>query len=145
MMPRTTASIRYKFNEIRFLERKSGFTLIEMLVALVILAVASVAIYGRAGQSVSQLYSLEQRTIANWIAQDHITKLRIGRRNTTEPIAAGTEREEVYAASRLWDLRVETTETDHPWMHRVEVYVAPVTEAGVADPVHTSTAFIGRY
>ena len=62
------------------LARSRGFTLIEMLVALVILAVASVAIYGRSGQAVATLYSLKQHTMANCIEQDHLTKMQLQKR-----------------------------------------------------------------
>jgi len=132
-----------------------GFTLIEMMVALVILAVASVAIYGRSGQAVSALYSLEQRTLANWIAQDHMTKLRLRQRairlqapdpESIPPLETGGEAEEVFTAGRLWSIQVDVSDTDLETMKRVEIEVAVVSEeAGRSTPIVTTVGFLGRY
>lgn len=132
-----------------------GFTLIEMLVALVILAVASVAIYGRSGQAVAGLYSLEQRTLANWIAQDHLTKLRLRQRSlrlqapdpaAIPPVDTGGESEEIFTAGRLWSIQVDISETELETMKRVEIEVAVVSEdAGRSDPILTTVGFLGQY
>ena len=132
-----------------------GFTLIEMLVALVILAVASVAIYGRSGQAVAALYSLEQRTLANWIAQDHMTKLRLRQRSLRlqapdpseiPPVDSGGESEEVFTAGRLWSIQVDISETELDTMKRVEIEVSTVSEeAGRSDPILTTVGFLGQY
>ena len=124
----------------------AGFTLIEMLVALVILAVASVAIYGRSGQAVSTLYSLEQRTLANWIAQDHLTRLRLNQRFSEDPILTGSDSEELFTAGRLWAIDTSVIDTEVETMWRVEVEVAVVSEeAGKGDPVVTAVGFLGQY
>ena len=132
-----------------------GFTLIEMLVALVILAVASVAIYGRSGQAVSALYSLEQRTLANWIAQDHMTKLRLRQRSlrlqapdpaSIPPVDTGGESEELFTAGRLWSIDVDISDTELETMKRVEIEVAVVSEeAGRSDPIVTTVGFLGQH
>ncbi len=124
----------------------AGFTLIEMLIALVILAVASIAIYGRSGQAVSTLYSLEQRTLANWIAQDHLTKLRLQQRFTEDPVPTGGDSEELYMAGRLWAIDVDFIETEVDTMRRVEVAVSVVSQdAGKGEPVVTAVGFLGQY
>ena len=123
-----------------------GFTLIEMLVALVILAVASVAIYGRSGQAVSTLYSLEQRTLANWIAQDQLTRMRLNRRFTQDPLLTGRDSQELFSGGRLWAIDTDVLDTDVETMWRVEVAVAVVSEdAGKGDPIVTAVGFLGQY
>lgn len=123
-----------------------GFTLIEMLVALVILAVASVAIYGRSGQAVSTLYSLEQRTLANWIAQDYMTRRRLQQRANPGPVDIGRESEELFSGGRLWAIEAEVTQTDLETMQRIEVAVSTVSEdVGRSDPILTAVGFLGRH
>ena len=123
-----------------------GFTLIEMLVALVILAVASVAIYGRSGQAVSTLYSLEQRTLANWIAQDQLTRMRLNRRFSQDPLLTGRDSQELFSGGRLWAIDTDVLDTDVETMWRVEVAVAVVSqETGKGDPRVTAVGFLGQY
>ncbi len=123
-----------------------GFTLIEMLVALVILAVASIALYGRSGQAVSTLYALEQRTMANWIAQDHLTRLRLNQRFSEDPVSTGRDSEDLFAVGRLWTIDVDVSDTEVETMWRVEVSVSVVSEeAGQGEPIVTATGFLGQF
>lgn len=124
----------------------AGFTLVEMLIALVILAVASVALYGRSGQAVSTLYSLEQRTMANWIAQDQLTRLRLNQRFSEQPVITGRESEDLFTVGRLWAIDTEVTDTEVETMWRVEVSVSVVSEdTGKGEPVVTATGFLGQF
>lgn len=127
-------------------QHTKGFTLVEMLVALVILAVASVAIYNRSGQAVSTLYALEQRTMANWIAQDHLTRLRLNQRFSEEPLITGRDSEELFTVGRLWAIEVDVSNTDVETMWRVEVAVSVVSEeTGQGAPIITATGFLGQF
>ena len=83
---------------------KQGFTLIEMLIALIILAIAAISIFGQSGRSIAQIYALEQRTLADWVAQDYLTQLRLQRRLVTTEIPTGRENEQLFTAGRLLSL-----------------------------------------
>jgi general secretion pathway protein I len=122
-----------------------GFTLIEVLVALVVFAVTGFAVTSRVGEVSSQMFGMERRTVAHWVADNHVNRLRLARRANTEPLTKGRDRERVFMAGRQWRLDVATADTTHPWLRRVEVTVFEVTEAGEVGPIDTVVAFIGRY
>ena len=87
-----------------------GFSLLELLVALAVLAIVSIAIFGQGGDAARQLGGLEQRTLARWVAENEVARMRLerwradkeqrvairrdrvaGRRERTEPPPAGPE------------------------------------------------------
>jgi general secretion pathway protein I len=51
-----------------------GFTLIEVMVALVVLAVALAAVIRLLGQSADGAMALRDRTLARWVAEDRLTR-----------------------------------------------------------------------
>lgn len=59
-------------------KRESGFTLIEMLIALVIVSVAFTAVIFSVNQNVRTLLALQRKTAAIWLAEDVITRAQIG-------------------------------------------------------------------
>lgn len=122
-----------------------GFTLVEVLVALVVFAVLGFAVTSRVGDIVNQTYGIERRTVAHWVADNHISRMRIAQRGVDEVLRTGRERERVLMADREWLLDIEIEETTHPWLRRVEVVVSEVTEQDDERPVDEVIAFIGRY
>ena len=56
---------------------KAGFTLMEVLVALVILAFVSLVLVQVTSQSTSQADYLKRKMVAVWIAQDRLTYLKL--------------------------------------------------------------------
>ena len=56
-----------------------GFTLIEVLVALTIVALSLGAIITSSGSQASQALYLKQKTIAHWIALNEVTQLQINK------------------------------------------------------------------
>lgn len=57
--------------------QSGGFTLIEVLVALAIVIIAFMAMYGSMIQVVAATTLAQEKTIATWIALDRITELRV--------------------------------------------------------------------
>ena len=54
-----------------------GFTLLEMLIAIAIIGVIGAAVSTAVGGVANQTLSLEQRTVANWIANNQMTRMRM--------------------------------------------------------------------
>ena len=56
---------------------QSGFTLLEVLIALVVVAVALLALSRAAATQVDTLAKLEERTYALWVADNVLTRVRM--------------------------------------------------------------------
>jgi type II secretion system protein I len=116
-----------------------------VLVALVVFAVLGFAVTSRVGDVVNQTYSLERRTVAHWVGENHLNRLRLVRRAPGEAIPTGRDRERVRMGGREWIVETEVLDTDYPLLRRVEVRVLVVEEDREVGPVDSLTAFLGRY
>lgn len=97
-----------------------GFTLLETMVALVIVALGMTAVFMQLSQFASSSIYLRDKTIASWIGSNTVTELSI-QPNWPE---LGAEELEVEFASRIWSLRIEISETDVENLRRADVSVA---------------------
>ena len=92
--------------------RKScGFTLIEVVIAVTIFAVVSIAVFTRASDIVNQSAGLEKRTFATWIAQDRLTRLKVLQARSRGAISLGRDTELVIMAGREWRVGAGTPST----------------------------------
>jgi general secretion pathway protein I len=119
--------------------RAGGFTLIEVLVALAVAAIGLAAVLGVVSNSARNATYLRDKTLAGWIALNHITETRLG---TLMPAVERTTGELDYAGQH-WKWSQTVTQTDVPGMRRVDVQVRYAT-----DPEDSSlasvTGFVGR-
>jgi general secretion pathway protein I len=122
-----------------------GFTLIEVLVALLVFSVVGFAVTSRVGDVVDQTYRIERRTVAHWVADNHLARMRLEARGTREVIPTGRSQERVLMGGREWRLEVEVESTTHPWLRRVEVAAFEMVDDRPIGPIDSLTAFVGRY
>ncbi|HEY7672789.1 MAG TPA: type II secretion system minor pseudopilin GspI [Gammaproteobacteria bacterium] len=101
-------------------KRAAGFTLIEAVVALVIVALGMMALYMQLNQYAVTATYMEEKTLASWIATNELTELSIA---PSWP-ELGTEEDEVEFAGRVWRYTVEVSETEVANLRRVDVSVA---------------------
>ena len=104
--------------------RATGFTLIEVMVALVIVALGMMAVHTQLNRYVAAAAYVEQKTLASWIATNKLTELAIG---PTWP-ELGDSDEELGFARQQWRCEIEVSETEVPNLRRVDVAVRLLTD-----------------
>jgi general secretion pathway protein I len=114
--------------------RARGFTLIEVLVALFVFAVAMTVLVQSGTHRAQNLDYLRDRTLASWIAADRITAIRLD----PEEISTGTRDGEVEMTRRTWFWEAEVSATEDDTVRRIEVAVR-LDEDG--EPVARMTGF----
>ena len=96
-----------------------GFTLIEVLVALVVVAVALFAVVKATAEQLSNASRLREVTFAQWVARNKLTEMQVEGVWTT-----GRQDSRVEFAGRTWPVQVAIEDTPNERIRRVEVTVA---------------------
>ena len=117
--------------------RQKGFTLIEVMVALTIVAFSLTAIAASMNQMIDAANTMRERTYASWIAQNKITELRLA---NVLPEVSSTSGELEYANSQ-WTWRAVVSESGIENFYRVDVSVSLADNEYV---IRTVTGFIGE-
>jgi general secretion pathway protein I len=98
-----------------------GFTLVEVLVALTIVAVALIASLRAVGALSTSAYDLRQRTLAQWSAENRLAQIRI----QEEWPAVGQRSWDCSQAEAGLSCEEAVFATPNPQFRRVEVSVFP--------------------
>jgi general secretion pathway protein I len=98
----------------------AGFTLLEAMVALVIVSLGMMAVNTQLNRYAAASVYAEEKTLASWIATNKITELSVA---SGWP-ELGDSDEEIEFAGRMWQCRVEVSETPVENLRRVDVEIA---------------------
>ncbi len=103
------------------MRRAAGFTLIEVLVALTIVAVGMAAVMSALTSSASTVAYLRDKTFANWVAMNKIATIR----TSGQQPARGDSNGDVDFGDRKWHWHMLVVTTDVPGLLRMDVRVRP--------------------
>jgi len=100
--------------------RLRGFTLLEILVALAVLAIALTAAIRVVGQSIDTAAALRERTLAQWVAEDRLARHLLNRDFPAIDTTAGTA--EMGGTTWRWSEQVSATPV--PRLRRIDISVS---------------------
>ena len=107
----------------------SGFTLLEVIIALGVVAVGILAVSRAVTGYVETTTALEQRMVANWVASNRLATLRIQKITPLPGTSKGVEE----MAGRAWYFSETITATADPYLFRVDIVV--YTDSAESDEV----------
>jgi general secretion pathway protein I len=105
--------------------RARGFTLIEVLAALVIVALGMMGVIEAVTQSARNGTYLREKTLAHWVAMNIVTERRLA----AAPPDIGKTSDEVELAGVRWKWELVTTQTQVESMRRMDVSVRLASSA----------------
>lgn len=125
-------------NKHQRLSVNAGFTLIEILVAMTIIAVGVSALVASAGGSAWRADYLREREFGRWVASNELTLLQV----LPAWPDVGTKNTEVEMGETLWFIKTRTQAVADPDLRRVDVEVRKDKEA--ENYIYVVTGFVGN-
>lgn len=117
----------------------AGFTLIEVIVALVVVGLGMLAVIQTVSQTAKNASYMRDKTIAHWIAMNQLTQVRL----QPNPPAVDKSSDEVKMAGRDWRWTMVVTQSPVESIRRIEVRVRP-SEAPETSSLAFITGFYGQ-
>lgn len=122
------------------MQNHRGFTLIEVMVALVIFAVLSVTLLVRLGDGLRSESQLEEKTLASQVAENVLTDLRI--RGHKDWSVVNSDSAVVEMADRKWNVKTTVKDAEGDNLRQVDVQVRSAGEKNSTG--YVLTGFIGK-
>jgi general secretion pathway protein I len=119
--------------------RNRGFTLVEVLVALVVVALGLAALMVAVSGTARTSGYLRDKTLAQWIALNRISEVRL----TVNKLGQTNDTGEVDFANRTWHYDTRYFDTTFPSMKRIVVRVYEGNAKTKGNPIGESTGFMG--
>lgn len=123
------------------MRRQSGFTLIEVLVALLVFGLIATAASEVGSQYIASYERVRDKTLAGWIADNRLGELRLAE----ELPAISENATDIDYGPYRWRVTTSVQATEEATMRRIDVTVAKFRGDG-SEPVniHSLSGFLGE-
>lgn len=121
--------------------KSSGMTLLEVLVALAVFAFAALALIKAVTQQTVGLSALEEKTLANWVAENQLVELRLKKVWPEKNWVSGSSE----MAGQKWYWRYQGVDTADPRLRAVDIEVslqAPKNATTAGPPRTTLRSYV---
>lgn len=118
--------------------RQHGFTLLEVLVALAVLALALAAIIQAGGGYAANQVYLRDRVMADWVARNLLMEYQI--KEEWPRVGDSTGDEEM--AGRRWEWRINVSETEDEDLRRLDIEIRPEGSDDDESPLLVLSGFL---
>ena len=118
----------------------AGFTLLEVLVALAVIALSMGAIIKATGDYTNNQSYLRDRTMALWVARNVLVQFRVDQEWPDVGERKGTQE----MGNREWRWLAVTSQTDEEELRRLDVEVFPIDSEDDDLPLSVLSGFLVR-
>jgi len=126
---------------MRDVRHARGFTLVEVLVALMVVALGLAALMVTVSGTARTSGYLRDKTLAQWIALNRLTEVRLN----MNKFGQNTDTGELVFAGRTWHYDTRYFDTSIASMKRVVVRVYEGDAKAKGNPLSESTGFLGQF
>jgi len=114
--------MRMKISKLKAPHKSSGFTLIEILIAMVIVSVGVVSVMGAIQTNAQIASDLDRRLVASWVVSNRFAEIR--HESKLNSVAAGKDNVNVEMGGYEWRVRsvIEESELDRVFNVTVEAF-----------------------
>lgn len=130
------------YGAARARKKHSGFTLLEVLIALIFFSLIGMVLQQVTASTVSQYLSVRQKMFASWMAENKLAELRLAKAMP----AAREYKEDLDYANEEWQIITKVKKTESSDINKVEVEVYH-TNSNTDEKRRklVLTGFIGRF
>lgn len=126
-----------KLKTLSRFSKEKGFTLIEVIIALAVIAISMAAVINGVGKNVSNASSLREKTLAHWVASNKVAEIQL----SDVALDASEKKGEATLAELRWQWNVKISDTDIEAIKRLTV---EVQRENTDTPLATVIAYVGQ-
>jgi len=97
----------------------AGFTLLEVLLAVAVLAIISVGLYNVSGSNIMAHQRIQDKTLAHWVALNKVVEFQ----NFEAYPSPGVKKYDAKMANQEWQIQATIAETDHKDVRQIKIEV----------------------